>query len=124
MLALLKSGTAGRSLGKAAVKLSMEMFYLAWCSNSLRIGRGTLPIGAPGGLGVIQILVKSVFNSCIFSSYQGCPTLYHFALEGGGLMYLPSGKLAAWKSCPNLSKVSLITELSGSIEEGPLGLRS
>ena len=36
-------------------------------------------------------------------------------------MYLPSGKLAAWKSCSNLSKVS---ELSGSIEEGPLGLSS
>ena len=43
-------------LAKAAVKLSMEIFCLAWCSNSLRIGRGTLPIGAPGGLGVIQIL--------------------------------------------------------------------
>ena len=69
MLALLKSGIAGRrSLGKAAVKLSVEMFCLACCSNSLRIGRGTLPIGAPGGLGVIQILAKSVFNSSIFSS--------------------------------------------------------
>ena len=53
--------------------------YLAWCSNSLKIGRGTLPIGDPGGLGVIQIFV--------------------------------------WKSCSNLSKASLITELSGSIEE-------
>ena len=39
-------------------------------------------------------------------------------------MYLPSGKLAAWKSCSNLSKASLMTELSGSIEEGPLGLSS
>ena len=39
-------------------------------------------------------------------------------------MYLPSGKLAAWKSWSNLSKASLITELSGNIEEGPLGLSS
>ena len=39
-------------------------------------------------------------------------------------MYLPSAKLAAWKSCSNLSKASLITELSGSIEKGPLGLSS
>ena len=39
-------------------------------------------------------------------------------------MYLPSGKLAAGKSCSNLSKASLITELSGSIEEGTLGLSS
>ena len=104
-------------LAKAAVKLSVEIFCLAWCSNSLRIGRGTSNIGAPGGLGVIQIFAKSVFNSCIFSSLQGCPTLYHFAVEGGGLMYLPSDKLVAWKSCSHLSKASLITELSGSIED-------
>ena len=55
-------------LEKAAVKLRVDMFWIALCSNSLRIGRGTLPIGAPGGLEVIQILAKSVFNSCIFSS--------------------------------------------------------
>ena len=62
------------------------------------IGIGTLPIGAPDGLGEIQILAKSVFSSCILSSKQGWPTLYHLAVEGGGLMYLPSGKFAAWKS--------------------------
>ena len=55
-------------LAKVVVKLSVEIFCLARCSNSLRIGRGTLPIGAPEGLGEIQILVKSVFSSCILSS--------------------------------------------------------
>ena len=59
------------------------------------IGIGTLPIGAPDGLGEIQILAKSVFSSCILSSKQGWPTMYHLAVEGGGLMYLPSGKFAA-----------------------------
>ena len=54
----------------------------------------------------------------------GCPTLYHFEVEEGGLTYFPSDKLAALKSCWNLSKASLITELSGRIEEGPLGLNS
>ena len=43
-------------LAKPAVKLRVDMFCLAWCFNSLRIGRGTLPIGAPEGLGVTQIL--------------------------------------------------------------------
>ena len=69
---------------KAAVKLIVERFCLARCSSSLRTGRGTWPIVAPEGLGEIQILEKSVFNSCILSSKQGCPTLYHFAVEGGG----------------------------------------
>ena len=71
-------------LAKAAVKLIVERFRLAQCSSSLRTERGTLPIGAPEGLGEIQIFEKSVFNSCILSSKQGCPTLYHFAVEGRG----------------------------------------
>ena len=55
MLTLFKSGIAeDEVLAKAAVKLRVEIFCLAWCSNSLRIGRGTLPIGAPGGLGVFS----------------------------------------------------------------------
>ena len=85
MLALLKSALQeDEVLAKTAVKLRVDMFCLAWCSNSLRIGRGTLPVGAPGDLGVIQIFAKSVFNSCIFSPSQGCPTLYHFVVERGG----------------------------------------
>ena len=39
-------------------------------------------------------------------------------------MYFPSGKLEALKSCSNLSKASLRYGLSGSIDEGPLGLSS
>ena len=31
-------------------------------------------------------------------------------MEGGGLIYLPSGKLEAEKSCSNLSKASLMWE--------------
>ena len=34
--------------GFPLVKLRVDVFCLAWCSNSLRIDRGTLPIGAPG----------------------------------------------------------------------------
>ena len=111
-------------LAKAAVKLRVEIFCLAWCSSSLRTGKGTLATGAPGGLGVIQILAKSVFNSWILSWKVGCPTLYHLEVDGGGLTYFPSDKLAALKSRWNLSKASLITELSGRIEERPLGLSS
>ena len=47
-------------LANAAVKLRVEIFCLAWCSSSLRTGRGTLATGAPGGLGVIEILAKSI----------------------------------------------------------------
>ena len=39
--------------------------FLAWCSNSLRIGRGTLSIEAPGGLGVISTLVFSPHNRAV-----------------------------------------------------------
>ena len=83
-----------------------------------------MPIGAPEGFGEIEILAKSVFNSWILSSKQGRPTLYHFEVDGGGFMYLPSGKLEALKSCSNLSKASLMCRLRGSIDEGPLGLSS
>ena len=69
MLALFQSGIAGRrSLGKGGSIVKSGDICLAWCSNSLRIGRGTLPIGAPKGLGEIHILAKSVFSSCILSS--------------------------------------------------------
>ena len=50
-------------LAKAAVKWRVDIFCLAWYSNSLRTGRGTLPIGAPEGFGEIQIFAKSVFSS-------------------------------------------------------------
>ena len=43
---------------KVVVKLMVERFCLAWCSSSLRTCRGTLPIGAPEGLGEIQICIE------------------------------------------------------------------
>ena len=70
---------------KVAAKLMVERFCLAWCSSSLRTCRGTFPIGAPEGLGEIQILAK--LSSCSLSSKQGCPTLYHFAVEAGGYIF-------------------------------------
>ena len=39
-------------------------------------------------------------------------------------MYLPSDKLEARKSCSKLSKASLMSELKGSIAEGPPGVGS
>ena len=48
---------------KVAVKLMVQRFCLARCSSSLRTCRGTLPLGAPEGLGEIQILTKSVLSS-------------------------------------------------------------
>ena len=48
---------------KVAVKLMVERFCLAWCSSSFRTCSGTLPIGAPEGLGEIQILAKSELSS-------------------------------------------------------------
>ena len=58
MLTPLQSGITGRGgFGKGGSEI-----------ESGNIGIGTLPIGAPGGLGEKQILAKSVFSSCILSS--------------------------------------------------------
>ena len=72
-------------LAKVVVKFKVVRLYLACCSKSLRTESGTLPKGAPEGLGDIQILAKSAFKSWSFSEKQGCPTLYHLEVEGGGL---------------------------------------
>ena len=90
-------------LAKAAVKFRVEMFCLAWGNTDF-------------GKICIQLLY--------FLLITGLSLLYDLAVEGGCLMYLPSGKLVAWKSCSDISKASLITELSGSIEEGPQDLSS
>ena len=71
-------------LAKVVVKFNVVRLYLACCSKSLRTESGTLPKGAPEGLGDIQILAKSAFKSWSFSEKQGCPTLYHLEVEGGG----------------------------------------
>ena len=82
-------------LAKVVVKFNVVRLYLACCSKSLRTESGTLPKGAPEGLGDIQILAKSAFKSWSFSEKQGCPTLYHLEVEGGGFGYLPSARFAA-----------------------------
>ena len=51
-------------IAKVAAKLIVQRFCLSWCSSSSSTCRGTLPIGAPEGLGDIQIFAKSEFNSC------------------------------------------------------------
>ena len=61
-------------LAKTAVKLSVEMFCLAWCSNSLRIGRGTLPRhrlpGVREGKNVPEsVHLFSVFGGNVRQSY-------------------------------------------------------
>ena len=91
-------------LAKAVVKLRVDMFCLAWCSNSLRTGKGTLPIGAPVGLWRNTDFGKIRIQLLNFILIRRLSHLYHLAVEGGGLIYLPSGKFAAWKSCSNLSK--------------------
>ena len=60
-------------------------FALPDAKTFLTTGRGNLPIGAPM-VGEIQIFAKSAFNSCILSSKQGCPNLYH--LEVGVRFYI------------------------------------
>ena len=116
-------------LAKVVVKFKVVRLYLACCSKSLRTESGTLPKGAPEGLGDIQILAKSAFKSWSFSEKQGCPTLYHLEVEGGGLWvfgggfgYLPSARFAAVRSL--LNQASLIPELRGNIADGPVGLSS
>ena len=53
--------------GEGSQKLRVQRFCLACCSlTSL-----TLPIGAPEGLGDIQIFAKSVSNFCNLSSKHG-----------------------------------------------------
>ena len=71
-------------MAKVVVKFNVVRLYLACCSKSLRTESGSLPKGAPEGLGDIQILAKSAFKSWSFSEKQGCPTLYHLEVEGGG----------------------------------------
>ena len=58
---------------RAAEKLRVQIFYLAQCSNSLTIGGGTLPKGAPEGLGEMQIFAKFVCSSFIFFQSRGLP---------------------------------------------------
>ena len=69
MLALLQSGVTGRrSLGKGGSEVEGGYVLSSLMFQFLENGRGTLPIGAPEGLGEIQILAKSVLSSCILSS--------------------------------------------------------
>ena len=61
----------------------------------------------------MQILPKSLFNSCIFSSKQGSNILCHFPVAWGGLRlaFLRPVKERNW-------------ELAGRKVEGPLDLNS
>ena len=44
------------------VKARVQIFCLAPCSNSLTIGRGTLPIGAKEGCGEMQIFLQNLYS--------------------------------------------------------------
>ena len=68
--------------------------------------------------------VKICIELLHFSLKWELPNLYHFAVEAGGLINFPSGRLAALKSCSNLSRASFKVGLTGSMAQGPLGLSS
>ena len=65
VLTLLHSSvTRGSSLCKGSCKVDgREIPPILVCSSSFRTYRGTLPIGAPEGLGEIQILAKFELSS-------------------------------------------------------------
>ena len=101
-------------LAKVVVKFNVVKLYLACCSKSLRTESGTLPKGAPEGLGEIQILAKSAFNSWSFSEKQGCPTLYHLEVEGGGGLWV----FALCQVCSHKVIVEFVKGISYTRVEG------
>ena len=100
-------------LTKVVVKFNVVKLYLACCSKSLRTESGTLPKGAPEGLGDIQILAKSAFNSWSFSEKQGCPNLVPLRSGRGGFGYLPSARFAAIRSLLKFIKGISYTRVEG-----------
>ena len=94
MLTLLQSGiTGGRSLGKGSSEIESGNILSYLMLQFFKNWEGNLALG----LGEIQILAKSVLSSCITCPHNkaGLP---HLAVDEGALIYLPSGKFAAWKS--------------------------
>ena len=69
---------------KAAEKLRVQIFCLAWYSNSLT----TFPQRLDKGLGMMQMFAKSPFKSYIFFLKQGSTILYYFQMAGA-LMNFP-----------------------------------
>ena len=80
------------------------------------VGASSLVVGTTKGLILIGCETLRVFRGAFFEEEvftflhklrleQGrvpkgqVPTLYHLEVDGGGLTHLPSGKLAALKSC-------------------------
>ena len=69
MLTLLQSGiTGGRSLGKGGSEIESGNILSCLMFQFFKNGQMSLAIGAPDGLGEMQILAKTVFSSCNLSS--------------------------------------------------------
>ena len=121
MLTLLKSCIAGRRrLSKGSSKIERGNVLPSLVFQFLKNWYGNLAHRSPRGFRSNTDFCKICIQLLYFLLVTGLSQLV--PLCSG--RYFPSGKLAAWISRSNLSKASLITELSGSIDEGPLGLSS